>query len=177
MIKTGFLLCLQDNSDKYDPIVTSIGFSQTRYDLERELEILEKNHTDRLKRFEAQSENCDNYIEKFEKAWNKYEQKNVIPYYTPGITHTIIKPQTKEEHAECKRVKDFNVLNGKNNRAFNYREKVIFLSKWMSLNSPDESFREFIEVSEDGSEILSSNYRDDISYFICELGKEVKEEF
>ena len=177
MIKTGFLLCCQDNSDKYNPIVTSIGFSQTRYDLERELEILEKNHTDRLKRFEAQSENCDKYIEKFEKAWNKFEQKNVIPYYTSGITQTIIKPQTKEEHAEYKRVKDFNVLNGKNNRAFNYREKVIFLSKWMSLNSPDESFREFIEVSEDGSEILSSNYRDDISYFICELGKEVKEEY
>ena len=177
MIKIGFLLCSQDNSDNYNPIVISIGFSQTRSDLEKELEILKKNYSDRLERFNSQSDNCDEYIEKFEKAWNKFEQKNVIPYYTSGITQSIIKPQTKEEHAEYKRIKDFNTRNGENNRALNHDEKCKFLSAWMNLNLPAESFREFIEVSEDGSEILSSNYKDDISYFICEIGKEVKEDF
>ena len=177
MIKIGYILCCQDNSDKYNPIIKSIGFSQDKFELEKQLKILEKNLSDRLERFRAQSENCDNYIEKFEKAWNKYEQKNVIPFYTPGITHSIIKPQTKEEHAEYKRVKDFNTRNGENNRALNHNEKCKFLSAWMNLNLPSESFREFIEVSEDGSEIMISNYKDDTSYFICELGKEVKEEF
>ncbi len=177
MIKTGFLLCSQNNSDKYDPILTSLGFSIDRSELEKELEILEKNFSDRLKRFEAQSDNCDEYIDNFEKAWNKFEQKNVIPFYTSGIPRPTTKPQTKEEHAECKRIKDFNVSNSENNRALNHSEKCKFLSAWMNLNLPAESFREFIEVSEDGSEILSSNYKDDTSYFICELGKEVKEEF
>jgi len=55
MIKTGFLLCSQDNSDKYDPILTSLGFSTDKSELEQELEILEKNFSDRLERFEAQS--------------------------------------------------------------------------------------------------------------------------
>lgn len=177
MIKTGFLLCSQDNSDKYDPILISLGFSTDRSELEKELEILEKNFSDRLERFEAQSDNCDKYIEKFEKAWNKYEQKNVIPFYSSGITQVIIKPQTKEEHAEYKRVKDFNISNGDKNRALNHREKCNFLSGWMIANPPNDFFKEFIEVSEDGSEILSSNYKDDTSYFICEIGKEVKEEF
>lgn len=177
MIKTGFLLCSQDTSDKYDPILTSIGFSTDRSELEKELNILEKNQSDRLERFNSQSDNCDEYIDKFEKAWNKFEQKNVIPYYTPGVPRPTTIPQTKEEHAECKRIKDFNILNGKKNRDLNHNEKCKFLSAWMNLNLPAESFREFIEVSEDGSEILSSNYKDDTSYFICELGKEVKEEF
>lgn len=177
MIKTGFLLCCQDNSDKYNPIITSIGFSQDRFELENQLKILKKNLLDRLERFRAQSKNCDNYIEKFEKAWNKYEQKNVIPFYTLGITQSIIKPQTREEHAEYKRVKDFNIVNGENNRTVNYSEKCKFLRNWMIANPPNDSFKEFIEVSENGSEILSSNYRDDTSFFICELGKEVKEEF
>lgn len=177
MIKTGFLLCSQDNSYKYDPILTSLGFSIDRSEVEKELEILEKNYSDRLERFETQSYNCDKYIEKFEKAWNKHEQKNVIPFYTSGIAQSITKPHTKEEHAEYKRIKDFNILNGEKNRDFNHDEKCKFLSAWMNLNLPAESFREFIEVSEDGSEILSSNYKDDTSYFICEIGKEVKEEF
>ncbi len=177
MIKIGYILCSQDNSDKYATIVISLGFSQDKSELEKELEILEKNHSDRLERFNSQSENCDEYINKFEKAWNKYEQKNVIPFYTPGLTHSIIKPQTKEEHAECKRVKDFNISNGDKNRALNHREKCNFLTKWMIANPPNDEFKEFIEVSENESEILSSNYRDDTSFFICELGKEVSEEF
>ena len=177
MIKIGFLLCSLDNSDKYDPILTSLGFSQDKSELAKELEILEKNFSDRLERFNSQSENCDEYIEKFEKDWNKYEQKSVIPFYTSGIAQSITKPHTKEEHAEYKRIKDFNILNGEKNRDFNHREKCLFLRRWIITNSPNNSFREFIEVSEDGSEILSSNYKDDTSYFICEIGKEVKEEF
>lgn len=177
MIKTGYILCSQDNSDKYNLIITSLGFSTDKSELEKELKILEKNFSDQLERFEAQSDNCDKYIEKFEKAWNKYEQKNVIPFYTSGITQSATKPQTKEEHAEHKRIKDFNISNGDKNRALNHREKCNFLPGWMIANPPDESFKEFIEVSEYGSEILSSNYKDDTSFFICELGKEVKEEF
>ena len=177
MIKTGFLLCSQDNTYRSEPIVTSIGFSNDCSELEKELEILQKNFSDRLERYKALSVNCNKYIEKFEKAWNKYEQKNVIPFYSSGITQVIIKPQTKEEHAEYKRVKDFNISNGDKNRALNHREKCNFLPGWMIANPPDESFKEFIEVSENGSEILSSNYKDDTSFFICELGKEVKEEF
>lgn len=177
MIKIGFLLCSQDNTYRSEPIVTTIGFSTNRSELEIELEILEKDYSNRLERFKAQSRNCDNYIEKFEKAWSKYEQKNVIPFYTSEIPKPTTKPHTKEEHAEYKRIKDFNISNDDKNRALNHREKCNFLLNWRITNPSGDSFREFIEVSECGSEILSSNFKDDTSYFICEIGKEVSEEF
>lgn len=177
MIKTGFLLCCQDNSDKHDRIVISLGFSQDKSELEKELEILQKNFSDRLERFESQAENCVEYVEKFIKAWNKFEKKNVIPFYTPIIDRPTKTPQTREEHAEYKQIKDLNISNNDKNRAFFLQQKDSFLRSWMITNPPDDSFKEFIGVSEYESEVVIINHEDDTSYFICELGKEVAEEF
>lgn len=175
MIKTGYILCSQDNTYRSEPIVTSIAFSTNKLELERELEILEKNYSTKLEKFKSQSANCDKYVEKFEKAWTKYEQKNV--FYIPRINRLTIKPQTKEEHAECKRIKNLNILNNEKNEILKHLEKCKFLACWIVSNSPHNDFKEFIEISEDGSQIVINSYEDNTSFFVCELGKEVSEEF
>ena len=165
MFQKGYLLCFIDSYDhEYQPI-TSIAFSLDKEELEKELEKLTKAASDQLKEFNSQSSNFDKYIYTFNKAWSKFEQKNVIPKYTPGITQTIEQPRTKEEHAEYKRIKDFNTENGRQNRNLYISEKSKFLVSWMKSNPPHESFAKFVEVMNAG--LLKSSFKlDSISYFI-----------
>lgn len=171
--RTGFILVSIDISDReYQPL-TCLAFSLNKEELEASLNVLEQEYTDQLNEYESQSTNCDEYIEAFEKAWKKYEQKNVIPFYTQGIPQSILKPQTREEHAQYKFVKDFNIENGRKNRNLNFAEKCKFISSYMIQNPPDESFKKFIDTGE-GTTILKSTPNKYISYFISKVGELIR---
>lgn len=174
MLNYGYVLYSRDREDReYQPIKI-LGFSQNKEDLEKELSILEKIANQQLEDFEKESPNCDKYIEAFNKAWQKFEQKNVIPFYTKGIPQPQFQPRTKEEHAEYKRIKDFNTENGIKNRSFNFSEKWKFLNEWRQINPPHESFAKFIEVSQSSTFIMKSNFRSNyIDYNISKIGEEL----
>lgn len=174
MLNYGYVLYSRDREDReYQPIKI-LGFSPNREDLEKELSILEKIANQQLEDFEKQLPNCDNYIEAFNKAWQKFEQKNVIPKYTKVIPQSQFQPRTKEEHAEHKRIKDFNTENGLKNRSLSNFEKWKFLNEWIQINPPHESFAKFIEVSQHSASIMKSNFRSSyIDYNISKIGEEL----
>ena len=182
MNKTGYLLAFVDTSDyEYQPI-TVLAFSLNREELEAELEILEKNYHDRIENFEKESDNCDAYIKSFENSWKDYEQRNVIPFYTAPIAQTITKLQkTREEHAEYKRIKDLNTENAIKNKKFQITEKSEYLSAWMTAYPPAESFRNLIELEKEINLKIPVNLRkierNELSYFISEVGDVVKEKY
>lgn len=182
MNKTGYLLAFVDTSDyEYQP-VTVLAFSTNREELESELEILEKNYHDRLENFEKESDNCDAYIKSFESSWKEYEQSFVIPFYIPTVPQTVTKLQkTREEHAEYKRIKDLNTESAIINKNFQFTEKSEYLLNWMMANPPDESFKNLIELEKEiNLKIpvgLKKIERNELSYFISEVGNIVKEEY
>lgn len=173
MNETGYILVRFD-IDPYDentPIIC-LAFSLVEEDLIEKLSILNRDYTEQLEEFNSQSSNCDKYINEFEKAWTKYEQKHVIPFYTSGIPQNKMerKERSAKEHAEYKKIKDFNTENGRKNRNFNFCEKSKFIRSWMIDHPPDKSYKKFIEIMEDSARLIKSNWKS-ISYSICKIGE------
>lgn len=115
-------------------------------------------------------------------SWKEYEQSFVIPFYIPTVPQTVTKLQkTREEHAEYNRIKDLNSKNSIENLKFFFKVKSGYLLDWMIANPPGESFKNLIELEKEINLKIPVNLRkierNEVSYFISEVGDVVKEKY
>lgn len=172
MYTKGFILYSTDN--EYDPTLIALAFDTDEFELEKKMEKLNENDQILVDRFHDQNKQIDNYISSFQVEWDK-TRKAIRQDSTLPIPKK--KPESKEEHAEYKKIKDLNLEINSANRSRIDNARRQCLIEWMNQNPSNSEIEMFIKVSDEFTlnKVLPNSCS--CSYFISAINKPVQEEY